>query len=223
MDLTCAIKKRRTIRKFSKKKVDHSTITKLIESAIYAPSACNMQAWKFIIIESSRKMDKMIALGTAKWIKNAPLGILVIYRNDVTINGKLYKDHYQSSAAAIQNILLEATNLGLGACWICDLPRPKYIRAIFNIPKQFDIIAYIALGYPCDDNSNLSLIHYGNKSDFQNHTRKYNISQVINYNSFKKQDSDCTFLPAKKYLLLKHIFLKRKSPFGTFYTDHMLK
>lgn len=222
MDVSYIIRNRRTCRKFDNRKVDNDTIIKLIESAIYAPSACNMQAWKFIIIQSQKKMDEMIAYGAAKWIKNAPLGILVTYRNDVTINGQLYKDHYQSSAAAIQNILLEAANLGLAACWICDLPRPKYMRSIFKIPRQFDIIAYIALGYPAQDNSALSLKHYESEVDFKNHARKYDINQVMNYNSFEKVKNDCTNLPSKKHLLFKHLFLKRRFLFGSFYTDHML-
>ena len=222
MDVSYIIRNRRTCRKFDNRKVDNNTIIKLIESAIYAPSACNMQAWKFIVIQSHKKMDEMIAYGAAKWIKNAPLGILVTYRNDVTINGQLYKDHYQSSAAAIQNILLEATNLGLATCWICDLPRPKYMRSIFNIPRQFDIIAYIALGYPAQDNSALSLKHYESEVDFKKHARKYSINQVMSYNSFEKVKNDCTNLPGKKYLLFKHIYLKRHFLFGSFYTDHML-
>jgi nitroreductase len=223
MEISKCIKERRTIRKFENRELEQEIIHKLIESAIYAPSACNMQAWKFLIIQSGIKIEEMIRYGAAKWIRNVPTGILVIYRNDISVNSKLYKDHYQSAAAAIENILLEAANLGLATCWICDLPRPKYIRKIFNIPKQFDIIAYIAIGYPQIDNSQLSLNHYDNKENFKLHARKYSLNQVISYDSFTASDKDCTLIPPKKKLLVKRFLLKRKLPFGFLFTDHMLK
>lgn len=223
MEIMKCIKKRRSIRKFSPVKIDNDTIYKLVDAAIYAPSACNMQAWKFIVVQSTNKKKELIEYGAAKWITNAPIGILVIYRNDVTINGKLYKDHYQSAAAAIQNLLLESTNLGLATCWICDLPRPQHIKKIFNIPKQFDIIAYIAIGYPLVDDSLLSLKHYGNTENFKLHARKYSVDEVICYDSFNFIDKKCTYIPSKNKLVLKRFFLKRKFPFGWMFTDHMLK
>lgn len=223
MEITKCIKDRRSIRRFSPEKIDNGTIHQLIEAAIYAPSACNMQAWKFIVVQSTNKKKEMIKYGAAKWIINAPIGILVIYRNDVTINANLYKDHYQSAAAAIQNLLLEATNLGLATCWICDLPRPQYIKKTFNIPKQFDIIAYIAVGYPLVDDSLLSLKHYGNTENFKLHARKYSVDEVIYYDSFDSSDKTYVSIPSKKKLLLKRFLLKRKFPFGWIFTDHMLK
>lgn len=223
MEISRCIKERRTIRTFKNQKLEQDTIHKLIESAIYAPSACNMQAWKFIIVHSGNRVEEMIRYGAAKWIRNVPSGILVIYRNDISSNSKLYKDHYQSAAAAIQNILLKSTELGLAACWICDLPRPKHIRKIFDIPKQFDIIAYIAIGYPKVDNSKLSLNHYGNMKNFKLHVRKYSLEQVISYDSFTASDKDCTHIAPKKKLLIKRFLLKRKLPFGFLFTDHMLK
>ena len=66
-------------------------------------------------------------------IMKAPLGILVLYRNDVSKNLYEYKDHIQSAGAAIENLLLKATELGLGTCWICKLPTQKKMHKLFNI------------------------------------------------------------------------------------------
>lgn len=223
MEITYCIRERRSIRMYDSRMIDDEIIYKLIEAAIHAPSACNMQAWKFIIVNSKEQIDKLISKGAARWINTAPCGILVTYRNDITVNGKLYKDHYQSASAAIQNMMLEATNLGLAACWVCDLPRPKYVRKLFHIPKQFDIIAYIPIGYPKIDETNLSIKHYGDKQNYKAHTRKYTIKQVVSFDAFKISDKDCTHVPAKNILPLRRLLLKRKLLFGSFFTDHMLK
>lgn len=223
MNLTECIVSRRSIRRFEDRKIEEETIRRLVHSAIQAPSACNMQAWKFIIVNRKDVMNQLVKYGAAKWITKAPCGILVLYRNDITINASLYKDHYQSAAAAIQNLLLEAVNSGLAACWICDLPRPKYIRKIFSIPKNFEVIAYVALGYPMADTTKLSVKHYGNEAKYRAHERKYGLEQVICHDVFQAVNNDCTKIQSKKKKLLKRFWLKRKCFHKILFTDHMLK
>ena len=223
MNLTECNASRRSIRRFEEREIKASTIRRLIHSAIQATSACNMQAWKFIVVNKRENMNKLVNFGAAKWIANAPCGILVVYRNDVTINTVLYKDNFQSAAAAIQNMLLEATNLGLAACWICDLPRPKYVRKIFAIPREFDVSAYIALGYPGHDNSKLSLKHYGDEKKYNAHERKYSFEQVVCYDKFYSTNNDCTSMQIPKRKVVKRFWLKRKCFRNILFTDHMLK
>lgn len=223
MNLTECIVSRRSIRQFEDRKIKEETVRRLIHSAIQAPSACNMQAWKFIVVSRKDRMNQLVNYGAAKWITKAPCGILVLYRNDVTINASLYKDHYQSAAAAIQNLLLEAVNLGLAACWICDLPRPGYVRKIFDIPKNFDVIAYIALGYPMADTTKLSVKHYGNETKYRMHERKYGLDQVICSDTFQSVKGDCTEINPKKKKVFKRFWLKRKCFRKILFTDHMLK
>ena len=146
MDLDKAIKGRRSIRKFSDKKVDEKTIKLIIEAGIWAPSACNFQDWKFIVLDNKKLINKIIDLGGSVVIGNAPVGILVLYNNQT--DNLEYLDYIQSASACIQNMLLKIYSLRLGGCWLCHLPDKKDLRKLLKIPNHYDPIAYIALGYP---------------------------------------------------------------------------
>ncbi len=168
MDVMDAIKKRRSVRKFLDKPVEDEKVMRLIEAANWCPTASNMQAYRFIIISDQKLKEELVRIGGASFIKDAPLGILVVYSNET---GNIeYQDYIQSASAAIQNILLAACDMGLGTCWICDLPPKERLRELLGIPKNYDPIAYIALGY------------YDKLPEPA--PRKHDIDELISYNSF---------------------------------------
>ena len=140
--------KRRSVRKFKTDIISAEIIQKLIECATLAPSACNKQDWRFIVIDNPDIKRKIVDGGSTNLIKSAPCGILITYSN-LTINN-IYHDDLQSAAAAIENLLLAAANLNLGACWICNLPTKRYLRKLLNIPSHYSPVAYVLLGYPAD-------------------------------------------------------------------------
>jgi len=146
MELIDAIKTRRSVRSFSNKEVPIEKIYQIIDAANNAPSACDIQGCRFILVNDQKVIKNLLERGAASFIKNIPTGILVIYNNQS--DNIEYKDHIQSASAAIQNMLLVANSIGLGACWICHLPSKKELRKIFKIPHNYDPIAYIAIGYP---------------------------------------------------------------------------
>lgn len=202
MELEKAIFGRKSIRSFLDTKVENEKLTEIIKAAMYAPSASNRQAWKFIVITDKEIMGNICirnggAIPTAsKLILEAPIGILVLYRNDVSKNAKIYKDYIQSAAAAIQNMLLRAYSLGLGTCWICKLPHPRYLRKILHIPNYFDVIGYIALGYPKEYITEHTISHYnGDSLKAKNRERKYSMEEIVSYNKFE----DYNNLDAFKY------------------------
>lgn len=168
MDFFSLIKTRRSVRIFQKKEVDQKTVRKIIEMATYAPSACNIQGWRFIVIDDQKKKEEIVNMGGSINIKKAPLGILVLYDNRT--KNIQYADHIQSAAAAIQNLLLAVHYLGLDACWICHLPPKNQLRKIFKIPKTLSPIAYIMIGYK--------------KNEPVIVPRKHNLNQIISFNSF---------------------------------------
>lgn len=147
LDLEEIIKTRRSIRKFSNKGLGPEILEKIITAGNYAPSHCNTQGWKFIFIDDSKIKNKIFEAGGSPVIKNAPYGILTLYNTALSDNQE-YQDWIQSGAAAIQNMLLTSHNLGLGACWICHLPRKQTLNKILKIQKPYSPIGYIALGYP---------------------------------------------------------------------------
>lgn len=202
MDLISAIKTRRSVRNFQDKKVDKETIEKIIELATYAPSACNIQGWRFVIIEDDELKKELVDKGGAAIIKNSPVGILVLYDNR-TKNTE-YMDHIQSAAAAIQNLHLVAHSFGLNTCWLCHLPSKRQLKKIFKIPFYFSPIAYILIGYK--------------KGEPIDIPRKLKVKDLISYNIFssnipiKKISRAGLFI--KKMLIkiyyLSPIFLKKK-------------
>ncbi len=192
MELNQAIFERKSIRSFQDKPVEEDKIKELIKAAIYAPSASNKQAWKFIVIDD-KDMKEAICMqnggitknGGTDLIQKAPTGILVLYRNDVSRNYKLYKDTIQSRSAAIQNMLLKAHEVGLGACWMCKLPHPGYLRKLLDIPKYYDVIAYVVLGYPKEYLAEHTLWHYqGDAAGALERKRRYSIEDVACHNRF---------------------------------------
>ena len=146
MDTEEAIISRRSIRRYTPKKVNKEDILGILEVAMWAPSACNHQAHKVIYIEKDETKEKLVALGAAHFIKNAPAVLLFLYEN---IGDNIaYSDDIQSTSAFIENFLLLAHAKGFGACWICHLPSKRKLRRMFNIPRSINPIAAVTIGYP---------------------------------------------------------------------------
>lgn len=143
MELQEAIKGRRSIRKYKQEPVSITLLLEVIESAKYAPSACDRQQWKFIIVGDKSLRQRIVDEGAASFILE-PLGIVVCYSNQ-TDNPP---DHIISASLALQNMLLKAYELGLGTCVVRHLPPKETLRKILNIPDTQDPIAYVTIGYP---------------------------------------------------------------------------
>lgn len=168
MNLDEAIVNRRSIRIYSDELVNDEIIREIIQAGTWAPSACNIQGWKFIVINEPKQIEALIKRGTAAFMKNVKQAILVVYEN--TTDNLEYKDHIQSASAAIQNMILKAHSIGVGTCWINNLPQKSVMRKIFKIPKSYDPIALISLGN-ITKNPNLR-------------ERKYILDDLISYNYF---------------------------------------
>lgn len=185
MELKDAIKNRRSCRRFLDKKIEPELIKQIIEAATFAPSACNIQGWRFIVISDQKLKEEVFKKGGAKFIQDAPLGILIAY--DRRTDNLEYQDYVQSAAAAVQNLLLTAFENDLGACWICHLPNKKDLARLFNISSSYDPIAYVALGYPAQKTETV--------------LRKYELDKLIGYNRFPESIKETEKkMPGKKWL-----------------------
>jgi len=170
MKLKEAILKRRSIRIFDKnKKVSKKIVKDILDIARWAPSHCDTQEVKFIVVDNDEIKRKIVDGGGSPIIRNAPIGILVLY-NNVSDNVE-YQDYIQSAAAVIQNICLYAYSKGLGTCWINHLPTKEYLRKLFRVPKIYDPIAYVIMGYPLNPPKNVPRI--------------FGIEEMISYNKFE--------------------------------------
>jgi nitroreductase len=151
MNTLDAINARRSVRRYLEKPVEFEKLTTILDAATKAPSAGNLQDWKFIVIVDQGLIKQVADYSVEQyWIQSAPALIIVCATPEkhemyYGLRGKrLY--NIQDCAAAIENILLTATDLGLGSCWIGAFEEDK-IRALFSIPIDVRPQAIISLGY----------------------------------------------------------------------------
>jgi nitroreductase len=150
-----AIKTRRSIRKYTQQPLEFDKITRIIEAGHYAPSSGNIQNWRFVVITDKKTIRSLYDhCLKQEHVYNAQAIIVVCGEIETAerfygLRGKrLYTT--QNCAAAIQNMLLAAFELGVGACWIGAFDEDK-IRVMFNVPENARPQALITLGYPDEE------------------------------------------------------------------------
>lgn len=165
MNLYEGVQQRRSVRRYENRSIEKEKIEILLRAAMQAPSAGNQQPWEFLVIENKETLEKLSkAQLYAAPIKDAPLGIIVLSREE----GLKYPQYWQQDlAAATENILLTAVELGLGTVWLGIAPeedRMAYIKELFQLPEGVKAFAMIAAGYSSDnkvvDRFDASRIHY---------------------------------------------------------------
>ena len=156
--LNC-IEKRISIRKYLQKDIDDKIIQELIESARIAPSGSNTQPWHFIIVKDGNKKKEIAEVShNQNWMLTAPVFIVCVADLSVRIkkekieideNSSLeeVKQIIRDTAIAVEHIVLEAAERGLGTCWVSWF-RQENIRPVLNIPKDKYVVCVLTLGYP---------------------------------------------------------------------------
>ena len=116
-----------------------------------APSAKNQQPWDYIVVDDRVLLDKLSTMHQGSWpLKTATLAIIPVLRE----SDKSPLMTVQDISASVENILLEAVNLELGAVWIGVYPLPErinHISSIFDFPKENTPFAILAIGHPLKD------------------------------------------------------------------------
>jgi len=152
MEVFECIVTRRSVRSYEKKDVPNELIGQMLEAAVRAPSAGNIQPWEFIVVKDIEKKRELYeAALKQRNVKEAPVVIVICaYPGKCTERyGERGKSLYciQDTAAAMENMLLTAHSLGLGACWVGAFEENK-IRNILNIPQKLKPVALITVGFP---------------------------------------------------------------------------
>jgi len=152
-DLLENIKRRRSIRSWDKVQIKKDIFKNLVEAAKWAPSSCNRQPWEFIITDDENKIAFLSEIRGQKFIKNAPYCIIVlINKNAYPKEEDFVHTSRLDAGVAIQNLLLMAEELGLGACLVNFQPKILYekevkkLETLFNLPKHLEIVSIIPLG-----------------------------------------------------------------------------
>jgi nitroreductase len=149
MELEEVLLKRRSVRKFTTEAVSPELIDKLLHAAMSGPSAVNMKPWEFYIVQDPAKIAALNKVGYAKY--PSPLMIVVAGNTSHFLPGASENYWIEDVSAACENVLLEATNLGLGAVWCGVYPgelRQKQVRTALNMPVSHIPFAILIVGHP---------------------------------------------------------------------------
>jgi nitroreductase len=150
LDVFEAIMSRRSIRSFTDEKVTMEEFRKILDAARLAPSGSNLQGWKFIVITDQRILN-LVRLFSPGFLGNAPAAIVVCSDLDVyeKEGGELGKNYIRIAdcAMAVENMLLAAHALGLGACVIKSFSRIA-LKEILELPERIEPEFIVILGHP---------------------------------------------------------------------------
>lgn len=166
MEIIESLVMRRSIRKYKDHKISKDKVDIILKAAMYAPSAMNLQAWHFIVIDDTHILNETIkSIPHAELLKQTPAAILVCGDSAIEKNDSWM---IQNCSAAIENILLAAHGLGIGSCWIAIHGMAEVVESVskqFKLPENLVPISLITLGYPdetvtAEDRFNKEKVHY---------------------------------------------------------------
>jgi nitroreductase len=148
MDVMEAIKKRSSIRAYKDKPVPEEILLNVLEAARLAPSGCNSQAWKFIVVRDDKLKQALgRATGGQPHVHTAPIIIAAVATEPESIMPCGILAYPVDLAIAIDHMTLLAVDLGLGTCWIGAFSQDE-VKNILGVPERLKIVSLITLGYP---------------------------------------------------------------------------
>ena len=142
------IQKRYSVRSYKKDPVEKEKLDKILEAARLAPTACNRQEVKIVVIETKGRGEELKKIYRGDWFSQAPIVIGVFSIPDkswVRSDGKNYSD--VDSAIVMDHIILAAADLGLGTCWIGAF-NPQAAKEFAGLGKELEPVAFTPVGYP---------------------------------------------------------------------------
>lgn len=147
MDVFEAIVKRKSIRQYKDTEIEDEKLQKILESARIAPSASNRQEWKFLVVKNQESRDKLVnAANGQKFVGQAPLTIVACSTESERVMPCGQLAYPVDLSIAVSFMILEATELGLGTCWLGAYDERK-VKEILNIPEDIRVPAMFTLGY----------------------------------------------------------------------------
>jgi len=145
MDVFEAIAKRHSVRKYNPTPVAREQIEKIVDAGRRAPTAMNVQPWEFVVV-TDQKMRKTLAetCDYGKFFADAAVCIVTLCKDT--------KYYLEDGCAAMENMLLAATGLGLGTCWVAG-DKKAYAEEIcrtLGAPAGFRLVGLMAVGVPAE-------------------------------------------------------------------------
>jgi nitroreductase len=144
------IQKRYSVRAYKPEPVEDDKLQQILDAARLAPTASNRQPFQILVIHTAGREGDLLRLYSEEWFVQAPLviGICAYPRKGwVRMDGKSF---YEVDAAIVMDhIILAATELGLGTCWI-GAYNPEVASQVLGLPEDVEPVVFTPLGYPAD-------------------------------------------------------------------------
>lgn len=146
-----AIYRRRSIREYTAEKVKTEDLREIVKAGSWAPSGLNNQPWRFVLITDTDIRLQLAGQTRYSHIIESAHALIAVFLDTKDIYNEV-KDH-QAAGACIQNMLLAAEELGLGAVWLGEILNQKdQVNRIIDIGDNHDLMAIIAIGHPTNRN-----------------------------------------------------------------------
>jgi len=167
-------KKRYSVRKFTNQIPEKEKLMKILEAGRIAPSAVNFQPWHFVVITEKEALENIYSVYHRDWINEAPVVIVVCGDHEKSwkrkADGKDFCD--VDVSIAVDHMTLEATNLGMGTCWVCNFDKQDCIE-VLGLPKNIEPIVILPMGYPADE-----------VDENRHETKRKKIEEIVHWQKF---------------------------------------
>ena len=154
MDFLTLAKERYSVRQLSDRPVEQEKIDKIIEAAIVAPTACNLQPFKIWVLQSPEALDKVRQTTPFRFVKEAP--VVFVIGGDAEAAWKRRFDGHNfvevDTSIAATHMMLEVQDLGLGTTWVGHFD-PNKMRELFPEMQKYELLCIFGVGYPAEDAS----------------------------------------------------------------------
>jgi len=147
MELFEGIYTRRSVRQFTGQPVEREQLLEIIKAGMWAPSGNNNQPWRFVIVQGADVRNNLAKLTKYHFVIEGASACIAVFI-DKSVMYHDTKDH-QAMGACVQNMLLAAHALGLGAVWLGEiLKNAEGVRTLLGLPEKLELMAVVALGHP---------------------------------------------------------------------------
>ncbi len=171
MKVLDVIQKRRSVRKYKEDPIPEKDLMRVLEAARLAPSGKNFQPWKFIIVKDKALKEKLARASAGQFfMAEAPIIIVGcgFPDNCYAHMGRYMKSWSVDVTIALEHLILQAQEEGLGTCWIGSFEEEE-VKAILNIPENVKVLALTPLGYP---------------DEIPRFRRRKSLDEIISYDRF---------------------------------------
>ncbi|MDW5562282.1 MAG: nitroreductase family protein [Methanomassiliicoccus sp.] len=144
MDVSTAIRTRRSIRRYKRKEIPDAELKEVLEAARLAPSAANRQAWEMIVVKDPKVRAELVPMcKNQKFVEECSVFL-------VAIEDPAQKWSRVDATIMLDHITLAAHDKGLGTCWIGAFDKAQ-VGALLQVPPGKEVMACLTLGYPDED------------------------------------------------------------------------